>query len=849
MSQSGSYTPLQINTLSQLQSDNGFAINAVMLALVGTYAPTKYQQGTVTNDVGLNRLTAAVANIYAMTSIGQVSVATYRNLLTLGSGVCEALGNSKPQSFKPSYAGYGSWQGATMVTDSYPPKGYPTSGTYSYIYQSYGNYAYVTGWPGANAWQKTTDQYYAAYPPATPTTLAPDYDKYFSNGFIGCVAQQAYNELFTGQFNQYNSIVNALQLYNGSAQQSNTQVSSYTNSKTYMSGNYSNINDLTTNDLSGVNQSFRIWGNDLINTGKVIDLSNIHKFGTPSILLLTLQKYGALTQAVGLAMQYAGLTTSELNQICTPTYIPTAAEEKKIYLGFTYISGADLYGLNQGITLQLNCKLNNLRTLADLLDPQYLFPNSYLGLTIPQYRADTTSSKTYYFIYTNGGVNPQVKSLSEPLASTLAGIIPEDIATACAAFSMSMQQVKNIMQANIEKLALTVVDLELTNLALPQLNNENGTAVNVPAANQLLSSVALGSGNSGTFQQSDYMGAASGYPYIQWLQSAQDILSKLPKQELQVTYQSLYELSLTPPVPVPVPTPVPPPDPLDPVLDAAIQTLINTANSQISAIYDTNTDQCEALNNYWNYIGNQLFISQRAIPYAIPQMDGVTQSASTNDFQSFVQSIDTYAQQNAPGAIGSVLSAIADPTTLGGQSLLGSMRESRNAARLAQAGIPPENDVPSALEPSGASATATLDSNGTIVSITMTSTSNGYSLANPPYVNVYPFGYQAKLIPIIEADGSISDLFIAKGGLNMPYAEIVIDPPPTVQPPNREGNTIPPANVAQPTFPGPGPFTGFSGNPYLPGILVPLAPSDAATPTIPETIDNVTKCNCDCWNL
>jgi hypothetical protein len=100
--------------------------------------------------------------------------------------------------------------------------------------------------------------------------------------------------------------------------------------------------------------------------------------------LLTLQKYGALTQAVGLALQYAGLTTSDLAKICAPTYTPTPSEEKKIYEAFTYISGNDLYGLNQGVTLQLNCRLNNLRTLADLLDPQYLFPNSYLGLTIPQ---------------------------------------------------------------------------------------------------------------------------------------------------------------------------------------------------------------------------------------------------------------------------------------------------------------------------------------------------------------------------------------------------------------------------------------------------------------------------------
>jgi hypothetical protein len=401
-----------------------------------------------------------------------------------------------------------------------------------------------------------------------------------------------------------------------------------------------------------------------------------------------------------------------------------------------------------------------------------------------------------------------------------------------------MQQVKNIMQASIEKFALAVVDLELTNLNLPEINTATGTAVNIAAANQLLSIIALGSGNSGTFQQCDFMGAASGYPYTIWLTYAHDLLTKLPIGSLQQTYEQLYQLSLTPIT-----------NSFNPVLDAAIQALINAANGHINSIYNSNTDECEALNNYWNYIGNQLFISQRAIPYAIPSIAGVVSASSTFDFQSFVQNIDTYAQQNGPGSTGSVLEAIANRATLGGQSILGSMRESRNAERLAAAGIPPEDDIPSSLEVNSASAKAILDSNGSINSVVMTSTSSGYSLANPPRVDVYPFGYQAALIPVIEADGSISSLYIANPGRGMPYVEIVIDPPPTVLPPNREGNSTPPTGADQPTFPGPGPFTGFSGNPYLPGLLVPLAPSDNATPTIPETIDDVSKCNCNCWNL
>jgi hypothetical protein len=841
MSQSGSYTPLQINTLTQLSNDSGFAINAVAAAIMGTYTPTNYTQGTLTNNTVLERLTASIPNFYELAKSGQLELSVYRALLSIGSGVCPALGNSKPDTFTPSYPGYGSWQGNTLVGDSYPPKGYPTNGQYSYIYQAYGNYAYITGWPGKNSWQKDTDEYAAAYPPSTPSTSAPDYDKYFSNGFVACLAQQAYNEMFVGKFNQYNNIVNAFQLYTGAASQNNTQLGSLVNSKTVFSSSYSNINDLTTSDLSGVCQALGLFGQDLYNCGKAIDLKNIHRFGTPSVLLLTLQRYGALTQAVGLALQYAGLTTSDLSDICTPTYIPTPEEEKKIYEAFKLISGGDLYSLDKGVTLQLNCRLNNLRTLADLLDPQYLFPSSYPALTVPQYNADLINTKTYYFIYVNGGVNPAVASLGEPLTETLVAILPPDVAIAAAAFSVSMQQVRNIMQSTVEKLSLTISDLELTNKNLPLLNTTTGTPVNVTAVNNMIAQYALGSGNSGTTRQCDFFGAACGYPYNTWTSAAEKLLEQASTPRLRQIYQSIFNLSRTAALPAP--------QPVDPILSSNLQTLIDDANSEISAINSTKSEFVQPLNTYWNYIGNQLLAEQRSIPLAIPQMTEITATYDRHDFQTFVQSLETYAQQNTPGDSGSVLAGISDLTTLGGQSLVGSMREARNAQRLNWSGVPPENDIPNAIDINSASAIATLDSSGSIVSVTMTNNSSGYTLEDPPRVYIYPYGYLGVLIPVIEVDGSISSLVISNPGRGYPWVEILIDPPPASAIKNRKGNTIPPVNVQQPTFPGPGPFTGFSDNPYLPGPIPPLPPEPSATPTVPEAIDDVTKCNCDCWNL
>jgi hypothetical protein len=857
MSLDGNFTSLQLNALSEISVDRGFTINPVTSALQGVWTPSSYTQGSITTNTALQFLTDAIPNIYNMANIGQINVSTWRLLLTLGSTVCPALGNTIPSTFKPSYPGYGSWQGSTLASDNYPPKNYPNSGQYSYIYNTYGNYAYVTGWPGRNSWQKDTDTYTAAYLPTDDITLT-DYDEYFSSGFISLLARQAYYELWNGNFDQYNDIVNSFSQTDSYRQQQNDQISSLSDSKKFMSGNFSNINDLTTNDLAGVTQAFRIWGNDLINTGKVIDLSNIHRFGTPSVLLLTLQKYGAITPAVSLALQYAGLNTQELNNIFNPAYVPKPVEERKIYDAFKLISGPDLYSASTGVTLQLNCKIPTLSTLADLLDPRQLFPNSYASLTVPQYRTDTPTSKTYYFIYANGGVNQQVNSLGGQLSNDLAAIIPADIATACGAFSITMQQVKNIMQIDVERLALSVVDLELTNKGLGSVNNETGTAVNIPVINSLLSGVALGSGNTNTFRQCDFLGAASGYPYDQWLSGIQDTMNRLPTSLLQQKYKTLYTLSLTPVAPIPDPPPDPLPGPFDSVLDAAIVSLIGQIQSEISNIYSSNTDLCNQLSYYWNQIGNQLFIEQRAIPLAIPRTTDITDSVQQSNFQTFIKDLETYAKDNGPGESAQTLERISDTANLGGQSIIAAMREARNAERLNWAGIPPDSGIPGEVDLCAASAVASLNTDGSIDIITMTNKSLGYDIGNPPSVDIYPYGYGGQLIPVIEEDGSISNLFVENPGIGYPYIEVSIESPPNCQIPDRTGNKQAPQNLTgNPnndlsnvvTFPGPGPFTTFSENPYLPGPIPPLPPPDTASPTVDEAIADVTICNCDCWNL
>lgn len=554
MSSSGKLTSLGINAASQLMSNAGFTISPIALELQGSWDDGVYTPGSITTDTVLNSITAALPNFLANCVPSKLSVANWRNLLSIGNGVCPALGNSRPASFVPTYAGYGTWENKTvdafgnitgtgpvsMTAEIYPPKNYGIEKTYSYIFKERGDYAWITGWPGKNSWQKNTDDFMAAYEPTPSDTGLIDYDTYFSNGFIGTVAQQAYYEFWynyqTRRSNQYREFVRMIQQCYQFKETNNSLIASVANSKTFLKGTYSNINDLTTSDLSGVNLAFKDFGNDMIRLGKTLDLSQIYVFGLPSKFVLNLQNVDALTPALKFALLYSELTTTELTDILNPSYIPDTTQEKKIYNALTLVQGQDL----ADIQIITNCSTKNLSSLADLIDPIKMFPNSYGSLTLPQYSTDTISSKIYKLIYLGTNVNTDIQNWGEYLD----GILPSDLALACGAFMMTMNQIKNIKQMECEKLSQVIANLEVTNKDLPLINTDTGVPVDIDLVDNTLARTAFGSGNSGVYRFADFLGAMSGWPYRDYYTQLKNLFSKLPTESLSVVYKKLYQKSL-----------------------------------------------------------------------------------------------------------------------------------------------------------------------------------------------------------------------------------------------------------------------------------------------------------------
>jgi len=279
---------------------------------------------------------------------GQVNTATYNNLISIGSTTIPALGNSKAPTF--NWTGYPNWASNYTKTNE------------------------VTRW-----------------------------------GYVRLFALQGYNEFnYNDGLPEYKDYLSAFMAASSFVEYTNKAILSMTNSQDFLDGTYSNMNDLISADIAGVSLATTAFGRDLMTSGKAINLAKISTFGLPSNLLETLQKYNAITKEVSLAILSSGIQLDELNQILSNFTSVTKEQERRLYGAFNLVVGDSL----NEVLVPLNCKVRGLESLADLLNPIKLFPNSYQTLTVPVYNTTQgpTNSKTYYPIYVNGGLNSNLRS-------------------------------------------------------------------------------------------------------------------------------------------------------------------------------------------------------------------------------------------------------------------------------------------------------------------------------------------------------------------------------------------------------------------------------------------------------
>jgi hypothetical protein len=286
---------------------------------------------------------------------------------------------------------------------------------------------------------------------------------------------------------------------------------------------------------------------------------------------------------------------------------------------------------------------------------------------------------------------------------------------------------------------------------------------------------------------------------------------------------------------------------------------ISQANNEIASIANNNPALTVTTNKLYNVFGWHMTLEQNARSLGLraekflPDLD-----TTVTEIYGFMESLNGYATQTDHWGPVQNLEAITDTDTVGGRSMVGSMREVRNAHRLGLTGAEQDNEV-------GAEKLTLPRVNGVVPTITKIDTVTGNIVTVPAIIR-----------------GPLVDVPIVTGGtgpVGPPWGDVVTtDPNPTPGPdintgPITDANPYDPANPNNPVNPyiptgtdrtptdtnSPYPVINpNTGNPNTsPWTTLVPPPIDivhiinTVTPSIitpDQAIAEVVLCNCDCWD-
>jgi hypothetical protein len=586
MANTGKNSPLGVNVAGDYMYNTGFNINPVAASYMGASKKnTSYTFGSCVNSTCLRLLTWAINDAYNRGVVlkSPAGTSVYDSIISIGATTIPGLGNSMPSTYIPVDPA-NIWARATVSSTALClAEQYGTQTGYSNALpgpatSGYGNYDGSYGDP-LQGYGVTNQKQSATWYPYNMTNPNHSVTQW---GYIRLHALQAWNEynwnglvvdptdslpsyLQGVTVPEYKDFLSSISAGDGYINQSNQSILATANAETFLDGTYSNMNDLISGDITGVSLSTTNLGTDLENLGMALDLSHIDSFGLPSNLLRTLGAQGAISQDLSLVLLASGLSSTDISEIAEGVILnPTQEQERQMYGAFLMMTGENL----NAIISPIQCRTQGLQTLADLLDVQKMFPNSFTTLTVPMYNADAgpTNSKTYYLLYTGGSINPALSSpamkeyvgtlvpngappifetstspknyrdIPQGFDSYLNSILPPSQAIAAGALSFTLRQIRNIENFDIQQFAKVVKGIEnVSNLPLVA-----GTSkpTNQDMINQSSTRGALGSGPFGSYTMSDLFGCMSGLPYPWKL--VQERITQLETIKLYNIYHELY---------------------------------------------------------------------------------------------------------------------------------------------------------------------------------------------------------------------------------------------------------------------------------------------------------------------
>jgi len=134
-----------------------------------------------------------------------------------------------------------------------------------------------------------------------------------------------------------------------------------------------------------------------------------------------------------------------------------------------------------------------------------------------------------------------------------------------------------------------------------------------------------------------------------------------------------------------------------PGMNTVVSAYVTQANDEIVAITASKSNIVKILNTVYNAAGRQLMIEQRARYNGIAPVPAEFDTYINQYFGtvlSFTDAIGNLAKNTYPHMYAQTLEAISDLSTVGGQSIVGLMRQERNNDRLQKIGIELDTEVP-----------------------------------------------------------------------------------------------------------------------------------------------------------
>jgi len=533
-------------------------------------------------------------------------------------------------------------------------------------------------------------------------------------GLTGIISLTANTYVGAGDVSKFVQIFNSAVGY---CDITNIFINSAVNANTYLGNTFTNMDSLTTSALTDVNLATQAMGDDLYNAGNWINLGDLGNFGTPLALIQQIFRQAGTIAPLVESLFDAGVPENVVLNINDSTVVVTDTVQRAMYQAMTTVTGDRL----DQILRILNVWTPNINTLADLLNPAVMLPNSYPTLTTPtadgirgvyltpavpvpdvaptpeeqqtlleqenatriverplacELRQSDNPAVVIPVPTNNTGsgamftVNSTLLPILPPQGISverLSVITPPGIALANKALANSLLQITNVNKMTLPQLADAFLGAE-TNKDLPAINAQT-QAVPQADLSYYANTLAVGSGENGTILITDVIGTAVGTNIVDNLSNCVTIMTALQSANAFYTLNSIYVDMLG-----------------NIASETEIGNLIANAQVAISNIVSSYPTQTSSLNTYFSAINTQL---TNEVAFQTKATLSLTDVAANSQIStlSFVFSLPGYGNDTKVGGTAQYLESVADVAIAAGQSVVGTLRDGRTNTVLNLAGV------------------------------------------------------------------------------------------------------------------------------------------------------------------